>query len=307
MSFIFSTQLNTTPRREKVCDWAGAKKKIDTTTTTSNISSGTDTTTAAISPDAWKDVSSNIIKMDSSYDATFHAWLKSEDNVLVTSLYLHRIANDYPLERIINALEWLSADWRWESTSILVRHVTADWVDEEGDRKRAQLLRKLTQQWATHFTATLITTILMAAPYITCNKKREVFIQEFTKDWDFSKLSEFFMFLRSRANIDYKFKCAMLQEAARKEANEKPHQTASTVKSARHYQRRVSFSDEMKKPYLEESTMASNSSTSDSASSSTSASSSSASTPSSSSTTTANLQSRYNNDSDQLANLLARK
>ncbi|CAO3655946.1 unnamed protein product [Mucor fragilis] len=299
MSFIFSTQLNTTPRREKVCDWAGAKKKRDTT------ASDTDTQTPP-STDAWKDVSANIKNMDSSYDATFHAWLKSEDNVLVTSLYLHRIANDYPLERIVNALKWLSADWRWESTSILVRHVTADWVDEEGDRKRAQLLRKLTQQWATHFTATLITTILISAPYTTCSKKREGFIQEFTRDWDFSKLSEFFMFLRSRANIDYKFKCAMLQEAARKEANEQPHQTAGAVKPARQHQRRVSFSDEMKKPYLEANAMPSNSSsTSDMASSSTSASSSSAS--SSSSTTTANLQSRYNNDNDQLANLLARK
>ena len=28
MAFIFSTQLNTTPRREKICDWAGPKKKI---------------------------------------------------------------------------------------------------------------------------------------------------------------------------------------------------------------------------------------------------------------------------------------
>lgn len=179
-----------------------------------------------------------------------------------------------------------------------------------GDRKRAQLLRKLTQQWATHFTATLITTILMAAPYITCNKKREGFIQEFTRDWDFSKLSEFFMFLRSRANIDYKFKCAMLQEAARKEANEQPHQTAGTIKPVRQHQRRVSFSDEMKKPYLEENAMTSNSTTttSNSASSSTSASSSSSSSASSSSsTTTANLQSRYSNDGDQLANLLARK
>ncbi|KAK4513421.1 uncharacterized protein ATC70_005421 [Mucor velutinosus] len=301
MSFMFSTQLNTTSRQEKVCDWAGTKKKTDTT------SSSTDTATTALSPDAWKDVSSNIKKMDSNYDATFHAWLKSEDNVLVTSLYLHRIANDYPLERIINALEWLSADWRWESTSILVRHVTADWVDEEGDRKRAKLLRKLTRQWATHFTATMITTILISAPYTTCNKKRESFIQEFTRDWDFSKLSEFFMFLRSRANIDYKFKCAMLQEAARKEAEEQPHQTTSTIKSARQHQRRVSFSDEMKKPYLE-NTMAGNSSgANDGASSSAPASSSTASASSSSSTTTANLQSRYNNDSDQLANLLVRK
>lgn len=173
-----------------------------------------------------------------------------------------------------------------------------------GDVKRAQLLRKLTQQWATHFTATLITTILISAPYTTCNKKREGFIQEFTRDWDFSKLSEFFMFLRSRANIDYKFKCAMLQEAARKEANEQPHQPTSTIKPSRQHQRRVSFSDKMKKPYLEENAMASNG---NSASDSASSSSSSASASSSSSTTTTNLQSRYNNDNDQLANLLAKK
>ncbi|CEP20105.1 hypothetical protein [Parasitella parasitica] len=296
MTFIFSTQQNTTPRREKICDWAGSKKRIDTTSTAAAAPS-----LSPPSPDCWKDVSANIKKMDSNYDATFHAWLKSEENVLVTSVYLHRIANDYPLERIINALEWLSTDWRWESTSILVRHVTADWIDEEGDVKRAKLLRELTLQWTTHFTATLITAILISAPYTTCIKKRERFIREFTKGWDFSKLSEFFMLLRSRANINCKFKCAMLQEAARKEANEQP-----TIKSTRQHQRRVSFSDEIKKPYLDDNGTLSGSDGSSSGGSSSSASSSSASS-SSSSTATANLQSRYSNDNDQLATLLARK
>lgn len=80
----------------------------------------------------WKDVHTNIKQMDQIYDATFYAWLKSEENVLVTSIYLHRIANEYSLERIINAMEWLTKDWRWESTSILVRHVTVDWCDDKG-------------------------------------------------------------------------------------------------------------------------------------------------------------------------------
>lgn len=70
--------------------------------------------------------------MDQLYDATFYSWLKSEDNVLVTAVYLHRIANEYPLVRIINALKWLISDWRLESISILVRHVTVDWSDEVG-------------------------------------------------------------------------------------------------------------------------------------------------------------------------------
>lgn len=71
--------------------------------------------------------------MDQLYDASFYSWLKSEDNVLVTAMYLHRIANEYPLVRIINALKWLISDWRLESISTLVRHVTVDWCDEAGN------------------------------------------------------------------------------------------------------------------------------------------------------------------------------
>jgi hypothetical protein len=77
--------------------------------------------------------------MDQLYDATFYSWLKSEDNVLVTAVYLHRIANEYPLVRIINALKWLISDWRLESISILVRHVTVDWKDEVGKRQNTYI------------------------------------------------------------------------------------------------------------------------------------------------------------------------
>jgi squalene cyclase len=75
--------------------------------------------------------------MDQLYDASFYSWLKSEENVLVTAMYLHRIANEYPLVRIINALKWLISDWRLESISTLVRHVTVDWCDEAGKKKKS--------------------------------------------------------------------------------------------------------------------------------------------------------------------------
>lgn len=78
----------------------------------------------------------NIKCMDQLYDASFYSWLKSEENVLVTAMYLHRIANEYPLVRIINALKWLISDWRLESISTLVRHVTVDWCDEAGNKKK---------------------------------------------------------------------------------------------------------------------------------------------------------------------------
>ncbi|KAJ2798753.1 hypothetical protein H4S07_005615, partial [Coemansia furcata] len=56
---------------------------------------------------AWQDVGANVLRMDSLYDASFHDWLKSEDNVSVIASYLQRIANEYPMDRIINALRWL--------------------------------------------------------------------------------------------------------------------------------------------------------------------------------------------------------
>ncbi|KAG2200367.1 hypothetical protein INT47_002281 [Mucor saturninus] len=221
-----------------VSEWAGSKTRLDSLTT-NNISPSitittTNNTTVPITcsnlsstkpivlldatEDNWKDVYRNIKCMDQLYDASFYSWLKSEENVLVTAMYLHRIANEYPLLRIINALKWLISDWRLESISTLVRHVTVDWCDEAGDLRRAHLLRHLTQSWATQYTTTLITMVLSSAPYTTGDSfQRERFLRAFTKEWDFSKLSEFFMYLQSPANIDYKVKCVMLQEAARRE------------------------------------------------------------------------------------------
>ncbi|KAG0174671.1 hypothetical protein DFQ28_005269 [Apophysomyces sp. BC1034] len=167
---------------------------------------------------SWRDVYRNIKCMDQLYDATFYSWLKSEDNVFVTAMYLQRIANEYPLIRIINALKWLISDWRLESISTLVRHVTVDWCDEVGDLRRAHLLRHLTHSWATQYTTTLLTMVLSTPPYVSSSTfQRERFLRAFTQNWDFSKLSEFFMYLQSPANIDYKVKCLMLQEAARRE------------------------------------------------------------------------------------------
>ncbi|KAG1291143.1 hypothetical protein G6F61_002261 [Rhizopus arrhizus] len=222
-----------------VAEWAGTKAKHNnaaTISTTSAITAAAATTTAIttaiedskstqtatpppynnntnIKPNTilkdtnddnnWKDVYRNIKCMDQLYDASFYSWLKSEENVLVTAMYLHRIANEYPLVRIINALKWLISDWRLESIS---------------DLRRAHLLRHLTNSWATQYTTTLITMVLSSAPYAsTTPVQRERFLRAFTKDWNFSKLSEFFMYLTSPANIDYKVKCVMLQEAARKE------------------------------------------------------------------------------------------
>ncbi|KAI7849401.1 hypothetical protein BDC45DRAFT_416231, partial [Circinella umbellata] len=123
------------PHSLTVAEWAGTKKrsnKSDIPFPEQHTASSSSTTATTTTDDDWKDVHRNIKRMDQLYDATFYTWLKSEDNVLVTAMYLHRIANEYPLERIANALKWLVSDWRWESTSILVRHVTVDWCNKDG-------------------------------------------------------------------------------------------------------------------------------------------------------------------------------
>ncbi|KAL0096372.1 hypothetical protein J3Q64DRAFT_1827433 [Phycomyces blakesleeanus] len=201
-----------------VAEWAGGKKRTTRIKGTSGCFGLVTQPPEDTEEVSWRDVHRNIKCMDQLYDATFYSWLKSEDNVHVTAMYLHRIANEYPLSRIVNALKWLISDWRLESISTLVRNVTMDWVDEVGDLRRAHLLRHLTSSWATQYTTTLITMVLSVPPYLSASSvQRERFLRAFTQEWDFSKLSEFFMCLQSPANIDYKVKCVMLQEAARRE------------------------------------------------------------------------------------------
>ncbi|KAI9022872.1 hypothetical protein CLU79DRAFT_804256 [Phycomyces nitens] len=185
-----------------VAEWAGGKKRTTRIKGTSGCF-GLVTQPPEEEEVSWRDVHRNIKCMDQLYDATFYSWLKSEDNVHVTAMYLHRIANEYPLSRIVNALKWLISDWRLESIS---------------DLRRAHLLRHLTSSWATQYTTTLITMVLSVPPYLSASSvQRERFLRAFTQEWDFSKLSEFFMCLQSPTNIDYKVKCIMLQEAARRE------------------------------------------------------------------------------------------
>lgn len=133
---MISAHLTRSSRKEKVSDWIGQKKRYipgerSFVPQCKYVTYDRRIDNSKVDVD-WKDVHSNIKQMDQTYDAAFYAWLKSEENVLVTSIYLQRIANEYSLERISNAMEWLVKDWRWENTSILVKHVTADWCNDKG-------------------------------------------------------------------------------------------------------------------------------------------------------------------------------
>ncbi|ORX94965.1 hypothetical protein K493DRAFT_337540 [Basidiobolus meristosporus CBS 931.73] len=175
--------------------------------------------------DSWKDVNNNIRKMDTLYDASFYSWLKNEQNVLVTSVYLHRIANEYSIDRVIASLKWLIVGWRIESIVLLIRHITLDWaapissmpedtVLEKSERKRALLVRDLTKEWRRSSLAKLVGGLLSGW---TCMKQKESFLTALTIEWDFRRLSEFFSYLQTSADLDYRVKVSLLQEAVRRD------------------------------------------------------------------------------------------
>ncbi|KAJ1918866.1 hypothetical protein H4219_002316 [Mycoemilia scoparia] len=80
------------------------------------------------SDDCWKEVGKNVAQMDIRYEATFREWLRKEDNLSAITSFLQRIANEYPLDRIINALKWLISTWKVESTAHIIRQITLLWA-----------------------------------------------------------------------------------------------------------------------------------------------------------------------------------
>ncbi|KAJ2483672.1 hypothetical protein IWW56_000236 [Coemansia sp. RSA 2131] len=194
---------------------------------------------------AWQDVGANVLRMDSLYDASFHDWLKCEDNVSIIASYLQRIANEYPMDRIINALRWLVSSWRVESTAVIVRHITAEWAvspnakpaasapfrldtpqtsSQEpdlavlaGEARRGLLVRELTKDWTCQQIAQLVG--MLSLTFWSERTHLEAFLRTLVSDWDFCRLSSFFSYISSQLGLDYRVKVSMLQQAARRNAS----------------------------------------------------------------------------------------
>ncbi|KAJ1643958.1 hypothetical protein LPJ64_004317 [Coemansia asiatica] len=196
---------------------------------------------------AWQDVGANVLRMDSLYDASFHDWLKCEDNVSIIASYLQRIANEYPMDRIINALRWLVSSWRLESTAVIVRHITADWAVPQnpppkpntssssflmdgshsslqsdpsvlsGEARRGVLVRELTKDWTCQQIAQLVG--MLSLTFWSERSHLEAFLKTLVSDWDFCRLSSFFSYVSGQLGLDYRVKVAMLQQAARRNAS----------------------------------------------------------------------------------------
>ncbi|KAJ2636251.1 hypothetical protein GGF40_003122, partial [Coemansia sp. RSA 1286] len=194
---------------------------------------------------AWQDVGANVLRMDSLYDASFHDWLKCEDNVSIIASYLQRIANEYPMDRIINALRWLVSSWRLESTAVIVRHITSDWAMPQnppkpntstsflmdasqttlqsdpsvlaGEARRGVLVRELTKDWTCQQIAQLVG--MLSLTFWSERSHLEAFLKTLVSDWDFCRLSSFFSYVSGQLGLDYRVKVSMLQQAARRNAS----------------------------------------------------------------------------------------
>ena len=71
-------------------------------------------------------------RMDHLYDATFTAWIKSEDNVHISAVHLKRLSMEYSLSRVLHGITWLITDWSWTHTFTLLRIIWLDTLWRDG-------------------------------------------------------------------------------------------------------------------------------------------------------------------------------
>ncbi|KAJ1680093.1 hypothetical protein EV182_000696 [Spiromyces aspiralis] len=167
--------------------------------------------------ESWRDVGRNVAQMDTRYEATFRDWLQKEDNVSAIVNFLQRIANEYPLDRIINALQ--------------------------GEVRRGILIRELTSDWSCSQIAQLITNL--SHHFWSHRQLQEIFLRTLVASWSFCRLSEFFSHVGTHLGLDYRVKVAMLQQAARRNTGpSKTARTDSSLNASSSKKRPASSSDE---------------------------------------------------------------
>lgn len=60
-------------------------------------------------------VNNVLAKMDCMFDATFSTWIKSEENIPISSQHLKRISSEYGIGHVIHGLSWLIQKWKSNS------------------------------------------------------------------------------------------------------------------------------------------------------------------------------------------------
>ncbi|KAI8868418.1 hypothetical protein GQ42DRAFT_41504 [Ramicandelaber brevisporus] len=188
--------------------------------------------------------------MDKQYDSGFYGWIKSEANVEAVSQYMGRIANEFPVDRIINTMRWLITNWRVESISLVIKRIVFGWTDVElqiksgyyppdaipsrkddpigfeafskqvivdGDIRRAVFIRELTIGWEPHHIAQ---TLLHLSQLWPTRERFGFFIINLCEHWDFSRLSKFLQQLDNSLVIEHQTKLKLLQQTVRKDATQ---------------------------------------------------------------------------------------
>jgi hypothetical protein len=164
------------------------------------------------------------MQMDAQYGASFYTWLKNEENVLVTAVYLQRIANEYPLDRVVNGLQWLIVGWKVESVVTLLRHLTLHWGTDtpsalcpnpqQWEVSRANLVQRLTQHWPLTAQAKFIKQFMA---YWKCSHQKRTFLGHLLQEASFVQCSQLFSLLGH--TVDYPIKVSILQTAAKKQSS----------------------------------------------------------------------------------------
>lgn len=81
----------------------------------------------------WVDVERNLRLMDERNEAAFTDWIKNEQVLSLSLPHIKKIMWEYELDRIVNGLKWLIADWTLASIAATLKYLLIDdiWTTQQ--------------------------------------------------------------------------------------------------------------------------------------------------------------------------------
>lgn len=87
-------------------------------------------------------VNNVLAKMDCMFDATFSTWIKSEENIPLSSQHLKRISSEYGIGYVIHGLSWLIEKWK---SSSLIQLLYSICIEDESCWKPLSCFQEISQ------------------------------------------------------------------------------------------------------------------------------------------------------------------
>lgn len=94
-------------------------------------------------------IDASVRLMDHFNEASFHTWIKDQQNAHTSARHLGRVMTDYTALQVADGLRWLFEDWQLINIAVVLRIVLIEMG--RADRcRRETILRLVTRGWSRH-------------------------------------------------------------------------------------------------------------------------------------------------------------